>query len=130
MKFNDITTIEGFRAFVGNSIATVEFIKKDGSIRKLNFRLGVSKYVKNTAPESTAKRKETNDKHLQIGVYEMVGTSTDIAEKNYRTISIAPDRLISLTSKGKKLVNEVLTIGDFDLGEDKELIIKTKSKKV
>jgi len=121
--------IESFRHAVGGRVFTVEFYKKPetaeekrlgrGEYRKLNARLNVKKYVKGTQPETTAKRRETNEERNQIGVYEMRGTSDRIEEgtpdeetfqaKNYRIIPLSADRLISLTVDGVKHVNEVLT---------------------
>lgn len=46
---------------VGNRVVTVEFIKKDGSLRKMQLMHSKSleRAVKGSAPESTAKRKWT-----------------------------------------------------------------------
>lgn len=134
MEFKDITTIDGIRKFVSNGIATAEFFKKDGSYRKMNFRFGVSKYVKGTDPVTTAKRAETNAERLQLGVYEMRGTSDRIEAENYRTLTVDPDRFIALSANGIRLVNprlaDIVTptdaqliVADFDLGEDHPLAV-------
>ena len=51
--------IEGFKG----RIFTVTFTKKDGSIRKMNCRMGVTKYLKNV--------KCTLDKNKYIIVFDM-----------------------------------------------------------
>lgn len=81
-------TIERFREFVGNGIFTVVFVKKDGTLRVMNARLNVSKYVKGTAPEVTAKRRETLTAQNMIGVYEM-------PKNQYRTINLNTVRSLS-----------------------------------
>jgi hypothetical protein len=123
----DITnlTVKKFYDFVGTRIFTVEFFKKPetpeeiaagrGEYRKLNAHLKVAKYVKGTAPEATAKRKTTNTAKNQAGVYEMRGTSDRVEEgtpddaqfqaKNYRTIPLSIDRLISVTVGGIRYEN-------------------------
>ncbi len=64
--------------FVGNRIFNVEFIKKDGSIRTMNARLGVTRYVKGNGPAKPP--------HL-ITVYDMNA-------KAYRCFS--QDRVLSI----------------------------------
>lgn len=145
MEFKDITTIEGFRAFIGKgNVFTAEFFKVPktaeekavgrGEYRRMNASLGVSgnkkkgvSYIKGTQPEATAKRKETNEARLQIGCYEMRGTSDRFAEENYRTLTVDPERFIALTANGMRLVNpkfEALVIDGFDLGKDRTLPTK------
>ena len=122
-------TVDGFKEYIKGECFTVEFFKLPatpeelaagrGEYRKLNARLKVKCYVKGTQPETTAKRKATNESKLQIGCYEMRGTSDRVEEgtpdeetfqaKNYRTIPLSADRLISLTCRGVKHVNEILT---------------------
>jgi len=92
-------TIQEFKAFVGGSIFTVVFKKKDGSTRTMNARLKVQKYVKGTQPEITAKRKETLDQQNMVGVYEMKGTATGEAAENYRTINL--NTLMELRANGQ-----------------------------
>lgn len=100
-----ITTTQ-FRNFVGNQVFTVEFIKKDGTKRTMNARLNVKKYVKGTQPETTAKRKATNESRNQIGVYELATSEQGLqgAEK-YRIISL--DTILQIKAKGKTLINEI-----------------------
>ncbi len=104
LNLNNLTISE-FRKFVGDGIFTAVFRKKDGSIRKMNARLKVAKYVKGTQPEVTAKRNETLKAQNMIGVYEMRGTSTRIEEQNYRTLNL--ETLLGLNANGERLVNEV-----------------------
>lgn len=40
------TEVKQFKKLVGNKIFSVEFIKKDGSLRKMVCRLGVKKHLK------------------------------------------------------------------------------------
>lgn len=84
-------TIEEFKALVGGTIFTVKFIKKDGSERVMNARLGVAKYVKNSAPQITSKRSETLHLANKVGVFEMSG--------QYRTIDL--NTIVWLKSRGK-----------------------------
>ena len=124
-------SVQGFRDFVGKSIFTVEFFKAPktkaekllglGEYRKMNCMLGVSKYVKGTAQEATAKRNETNTERLQIGCYEMRGTSVRIEEENYRTLPISPDRLISISANGVKIRNPRLSQAAVDAQTDAAL---------
>lgn len=122
-------TVEAFKNFVEGKMFTVEFYKKPatpeekeagrGEYRKLNARLKVAKFVKGTQPVATAKRKATNESKLQIGCYEMRGTSDRVEvgtpddelfqAVNYRTIPLSADRLISLTFGGVKYENELIT---------------------
>lgn len=81
-------TIERFREFVGNGIFTVTFVKQDKTLRTMNARLGVSKYVLGTQPEATAKRKATLTAQNMIGVYEM-------PKEQYRTINLNTVRVLS-----------------------------------
>lgn len=87
-------TIEAFREFVGNGIFTVVFTKKDGSLRVMNARLGVAKYVLGTQPEITEKRKATLTAQNMIGVYEM-------PKGQYRTINL--NTVKSLSANGVTL---------------------------
>jgi hypothetical protein len=65
----------------GNKFFTVEFIKKDGSLRRMNCRMGVKKYLKGTGKP----RPETPG---LVIVY-------DIQAKDYRSFRI--NKLVSLT---------------------------------
>lgn len=104
MNLNNLT-IQEFKQFVGDKIFTAVFRKQDGTVRTMNARLKVAKYVKGTQPEITAKRKATLDAQNMVGVYEMKGTSTDVEEKNYRTLNL--ETILGLNANGQKLVNEV-----------------------
>lgn len=115
MNLNNIT-IEAFRNFVGDGIFTAVFKKKDGSIRTMNARIKVQKYVKGTAPEVTAKRKETLAKNNMVGVYEMKGTSDRMGAENYRTINL--ETLLELRANGQVLVNEPMLRNDWNGWED------------
>lgn len=104
MNLNNITISE-FRKFVGDSIFTAIFEKKDGTIRKMNARLKVTKFVKGTTPDITEKRNKTLQAQNMVGVYEMNGTATGTGAENYRTLNL--ETLIALKANGAELVNEV-----------------------
>ena len=104
LNLNNLS-IEQFRKFVGDAIFTAIFRKKDGSVRTMNARLKVAKYVKGTAPEVTAKRNATLKANNMIGVYEMRGTSDRLEAENYRTLNL--ETLLELRANGQTLVNEV-----------------------
>jgi hypothetical protein len=114
LNLNNLTISE-FRKFVGGKVFTAVFRKKDGTVRTMNARLKVAKYVKGTQPEVTAKRNATLTEQNMIGVYEMRGTSDRVEEgtpddelfvaKNYRTLNL--ETLLGLNANGEKLVNEV-----------------------
>jgi len=87
-------TIERFREFVGNGIFTVTFRKKDGTIRVMNARLGVAKYVLGTQPEITEKRKQTLTAQNMVGVFEM-------PKMQYRTINL--NTVLTITANGVTL---------------------------
>lgn len=87
-------TIEKFRQFVKGGVFTAVFTKKDGTVRVMNARLGVAKYVKGTAPEATAKRNATLAEQGMIGVFEM-------PRVQYRTLNL--ETLIELRANGKVL---------------------------
>lgn len=87
-------TIDRFREFVGNGIFTVVFVKKDGTLRVMNARLGVYAHVLGTQPEATEKRKATLTANNMIGVYEM-------PRAQYRTINLSTVR--SITANGVTL---------------------------
>jgi hypothetical protein len=69
---NDIDTII---AQAGDHFATVEFTKKDGSLRKMNFRVGVKKHLK--GGESTVAHK-TN----LVSVYDVQAKGYRVFNKN------------------------------------------------
>jgi len=67
---------------------TVEFTKNDGTIRKMNARLGVNKYV-------TGKGKKFNDDN-----YNLV-TVYDLKKKEYRSFKL--DRVKTIKFKGETI---------------------------
>jgi hypothetical protein len=67
---------------------TVSFIKKDGSVRVLNGRLGVTKYIKGGNP-----KKNSND---YITVY-------DVQNKGYRSVS--RDTIVAVRCNGIEAVS-------------------------
>ena len=67
-------------------IFSVEFVKKDGSIRQMRCRMGVKKGVKGTRPEATSKRKETLKKNIMIGVYDISKETNNFRTLNCKTI--------------------------------------------
>ena len=89
-----VTTTD-FREFVKGSVFTAVFTKKDGSVRTMNARLGVAKFVKGTAPEVTAKRNATLEAQNMVGVFEM-------PKMEYRTLNL--ETLIELRANGETLV--------------------------
>ena len=76
---NELTN---FRQLVGNRIFSVEFIKKDGTIRQMNCRLGVIKHLQGGELGYDAARLN------YVIVYDMQA-------KGYRTLNIS--NLLSLT---------------------------------
>lgn len=100
-------TIEKFREWVADSFFTVVFTKQDGSLRVMNARMNVSKYVQGTKPEVTAKRKATLTAQNMLTVY-------DLHKRAYRTINL--DTLQLITCNGIKLIFED---GHFVTVEDK-----------
>lgn len=79
------TEVNTFKNLVGGKIFSVEFIKKDGTIRKMTCRLGVTKHLK--GGELTYNAAEKN----YLIVY-------DIKTENYRTINL--NTLQKLTFEG------------------------------
>lgn len=92
-------TIDAFREWVGNTFFTVQFIKKDGTLRIMTARLGVAKDVLGTQPEVTEKRKATLTAQNMLTVYEI----TDRPDR-YRTINLNTIQLI--TANGIRLIFE------------------------
>lgn len=84
-------TIEKFISFVGDTIFTVTFVKKDGTLRVMNARLGVKKYIRGGNEIANAKRKTTLTENNMLSVY-------DIKEKDYRTINL--NTVVSITARG------------------------------
>jgi len=71
--------IKGF----GNKVFRVEFTKKDGSLRKMTARIGVTKGVKGTG-KSLDYGKHTN----LLTVVDMAAAAKDGVAKAYRVISL------------------------------------------
>lgn len=60
---------------VGNKFFTISFIKKDGTLRKMNARLGVTKHLKG------GKKSYNPDDFNYLTVF-------DIGKKQYRTVNL------------------------------------------
>jgi hypothetical protein len=79
-----MTKQELLREELGSKFFTVEFIKKDGSLRKLNGRLGVTKHLRGGT-------KSFRDADFNaITVY-------DIRAKGYRTVKL--DKVVKIICK-------------------------------
>ena len=76
---------ELFRSLVGSKFFTVEFTKKDGTLRKLNGKLGVTKHLKG------GKKSYDDSKFNYITVYDM-------ANKGYRTVNL--DKISLIKAQG------------------------------
>jgi len=74
---------------VGNKFFTISFIKKDGTLRKMNARLGVTKHLKG------GKKSYNPDDFNYLTVF-------DLGKKQYRTVNLN-------TVKEIKANNETLT---------------------
>lgn len=70
-----------------NSIFTVTFVKKDGSLRKMNCRKGVKKYLKGSGKPST-----THHIPKYITVFDMV-------KKGYRTINVTTIQALNIAGQ-------------------------------
>ena len=109
LNLNNLTIAE-FRKFVGDKIFTAVFRKQDGSVRTMNARLKVAKFVKGTQPEVTAKRNATLKAQNMIGVYEMATEqynedgSKKVGAEKYRTLNL--DTLMSLKANGLEFGGE------------------------
>jgi hypothetical protein len=77
-----------FRNLVGNQFFTVTFIKKDGTLRKLNGKLGVTKHLKG------GKKSYDDSKFNYITVY-------DLANKGYRTVNL--NTIKTINAQGLKV---------------------------
>ena len=75
-----------FKQLVGNKFFTVVFRKKDGTLRKMNCRLGVTKHLKGGT--------KGYDKSNLVTVY-------DIVKKGYRTVNL--DTLEEIKTRGLKV---------------------------
>lgn len=74
---------------VGNKFFTISFIKKDGTLRKMNARIGVTKHLKG------GKKSYNPDDFNYLTVF-------DLGKKQYRTVNLN-------TVKEIKANNETLT---------------------
>lgn len=83
MLFNEI------KKELGNNFFSVEFIKKDGSLRKMVCRLGVKKGVKGVGMSYTP------SDHQMLTVY-------DVQKKAFRTINF--NTLKKIKYKGKVII--------------------------
>ena len=72
----------------------VHFIKKDGTLRKLNGRFNVTKHLRG------GKRKNQNDSHLIVW---------DVINKGYRTIDTGTILRCTVNGKCYKIDKEVIT---------------------
>ena len=77
---------ETCKQLVGNKFFTVVFRKKDGTLRKMNCRLGVTKHLKGGT--------KGYDKSNLVTVY-------DIVKKGYRTVNL--DTLEEIKARGLKV---------------------------
>jgi hypothetical protein len=80
-----------FIAKSNGKFITITFIKKNGAVRKLNGRIGVTKYLKGGV--------STINPDLYMVVY-------DTAAKGYRCIS--KDAIVSVTCEGLTVTNNAL----------------------
>lgn len=72
---------------VGNKFFTITFVKKDGTLRKMNARLGVKKHLKG------GKKSYNPDEFNYLTVF-------DLKKKQYRTVNL--NTVKELVSKGIK----------------------------
>lgn len=84
-KFISPVVVASFLEAAGDKIFTVTFEKKDGTVRILNGRRGVKKFVKGTG---------TNKSKTVFTVYDM-------QKKDYRSVSLS--RVIEARVRGAKL---------------------------
>jgi len=85
--------VKTFKNLVGNKFFTATFVKKDGSLRTMNARLGVKKHLNPLSKgRSEAHKQSLIDKGL-VGVYEM--------GNHYRTLNL--NTLVSLRVDGTTL---------------------------
>lgn len=88
MELGQIIDASKVKKLVGSTFFTVTFVKKDGTLRKMNARLGVKKHLK--GGEKTYNAEDKN----QLTVY-------DVVAKGYRTINL--NTLRELKCKGMTL---------------------------
>lgn len=77
-----------FRNLVGNKFFTVTFTKKNGELRTMNCRLGVTKHLKG------GKKSYDDSKYNYVTVY-------DLSKKAYRTVNL--DAVKSVKARGLKV---------------------------
>ncbi len=109
MLINNLT-IELFKRYVGDKFFTVVFTKQDGTERTMTARLAVKRYVKNTQPEITAKRKATLTARDMVGVFEVSNPKHENGvlkegEEKYRVINL--NTIKRLTANGETFYNKV-----------------------
>lgn len=81
-------TVKQLKQLVGTKIFTVEFIKKDGSLRVMNCRLGVTKHLQG----GELKHNPSDLNHLIV---------YDMQSQGYRTINV--NTLKSIRFEGKEI---------------------------
>ena len=81
--------LQAFRNEVGGKFFSAIFVKKDGTVREINCRLGVKKHLKGGSLSYNP------DDFNYLVVF-------DVEKKEYRTINM--DRLIMLKFNGKEIV--------------------------
>lgn len=81
------TEVKQLRELVGNKIFSVSFVKKDGSLREMNCRLGVTKHLRG------------GDLGYDAESLNYL-TVFDMSKKEYRTINV--NTLKSITFEGVK----------------------------
>lgn len=82
------------KKFIGSTFFTVTFLKKDGSERTMNARLGVSKHVKGTG--------EPKDVPGLLTVYEIINNKTG----HYRSLYV--DKIQEIKVRGSIIRGEAL----------------------
>lgn len=90
----DGVTVENFNKFVGGSIFTAKFVKKDGTVRIMNCRREVKKHLKG------GKSTWQPEKQGYVSVY-------DLQAEGYRVINLST--LIELKANGKVLTNNAMS---------------------
>lgn len=136
----DSLTLDEFRKFVGFGAFTIVFYKLPktadereqgrGELRRMNAMMGVKRHVKGTQPETTAKRRATNESKNQTACFEMADVNEGGMKLEYRTLTVDASRIVSLTANKVTLYNPLLVretlshpaiadiLFDVDLGKD------------
>lgn len=89
----NLTQMKQFISWTNGRFFTVEFVKKDGSVRRMNCRTGVKRYSNGGRPTTA---------HIAKYV-----TVYDVVKRGYRTINA--DRILSLKCGGTEFRNKDLT---------------------